>query len=158
MRKLFAALAISLVAQQAYALDERTAIRIVRNYSETIACQLEEVTYKAFEIQSGDPDSNSLGSIYLVHWQGDIGCAGGNGTVTNNFSVVEHRGFISADPIVVTDYKFPEIPLVSVTDISVEDGVIRIDGFRYGPNDGQNRPSKRAVYHVSFDGNSFSIK
>ena len=157
MRKLVIALAISLVAQQAHALDERVAAKIVRNYSEAIACQLEEAKYDAFEIQQGDPESNGLGAIYLVHWQGDIGCSGGNGTITDNFSVVEHRGFTSADPIVVTDYEFPTLSVSTVTDISEENGLLRITGLRYGPNDQQHRPSQRVVYRIKFDGNAFLI-
>ncbi|WP_454258362.1 hypothetical protein [Pseudoxanthomonas mexicana] len=155
MRKLVVALAVSLVAQQAHALDERVASKIVRSYSETTACQLEETSYKAFEIQQGDPESNGFGAIYLVHWQGDVGCSGGNGTVTDNFSVVEHRGFTSADPIVVTDYEFPELSLATVTDVSAENGVLRITGLRYGPNDQQHSPSQRVVYRIKFDGTAF---
>ena len=158
MRKLVIALAVSLVAQQAHALDERTASKIVRNYSETVACQLDEASYKALEIRQGDAESNGFGSIYVVHWQGDIGCAGGNGTVTNNFSVVEHRGFMSADPIVVTDYAFPELSLVTVTDVSAENGLVQITGLRYGPNDGQHRPSQRVVYRIKFDGTAFVME
>jgi len=155
MRKLVVALAVSLVAHQAHALDERTASKIARNYSEAVACQLEEASYKALEIQQGDPESNGFGSIYLVHWQGDVGCAGGNGTITDNFSVVEHRGFMSADPIVVTDYEFPELSLAAVTDVSAEKGIVRITGLRYGPNDEQHRPSQRVVYRIKFDGSAF---
>ncbi len=158
MRKLVVALAVSLVAQQAHALDERTASKIVRSYSEAVACQLEETAYKALEIQQGDPESNGLGAIYLVHWQGDIGCAGGNGTVTDNFSVVEHRGFMSAPPIVVTDYEFPELSLATVTDISLDNGLVRITGLRYGANDGQHRPTQRVVYRIKFDGNAFVME
>lgn len=155
MRKLVVALAVSLVAQQAHALDERTASKIVRNYSEAVACQLEESSYKAFEIQQGDVELNGFGSVYLVHWQGDVGCSGGNGTVTDNFTVVEHRGFMSADPVVVTDYEFPDLPLATVTDISADSGLVRITGLRYGPNDEQHSPSQRVVYRIKFDGSAF---
>ncbi|MGB3393786.1 MAG: hypothetical protein WA956_00350 [Stenotrophomonas sp.] len=155
MRKLLVAIAACLVAQQAHALDEYTASRLVRNYSEAVACQIEDSSYKAFEIQQGDPESNGLGAIYVVHWQGDIGCSGGNGTVTDNFSVVEHRGFMSADPVVVTDYGFPQLPLAAVTDISAENGRLRITGVSYGPNDQQHRPTKKAIYRIKFDGDSF---
>ena len=155
MRKLVVALAVSLIAQQAQALDGRVATKIVRGYSEATACQLEDTSYKAFEIQQGDVESNGFGAIYLVHWQGDVGCSGGNGTVTDNFSVVEHRGFTSADPIVVTDYDFPELSLATVTDISAENGVVRITGLRYGPNDQQHNPSQRVVYRIKFDGAAF---
>lgn len=157
MRKLLFVLMLSLVAQQAHALDERSASRIVRNYSETVACQIDETTYKAFEIQQGDTELDGFGSLYVVNWQGDIGCAGGNGTVTENFSVVEHRGFISAEPIVVTDYNFPELPLVTITDLTVEAGLLRISGLRYGPDDRQHNPTQKVVYRVKFDGTEFAM-
>ena len=155
MKKFVLALVASFAAQQAHALDERSATKIVRSYSEATACQLEGTSYKAFEIQQGDPESNGFGGIYLVHWQGDVGCSGGNGTVTDNFSVVEHRGFTSADPIVVTDYEFPELSLATVTDVSAENGLVRITGLRYGPNDQQHSPSQRVVYRIKFDGSAF---
>ena len=157
MRKLLVLSVAALVAQPALALDDRSAARIVRNYSEAIACQIEYTDYKALEIQSGDPESNGLGAVYVVYWQGDIGCAGGNGTITQNFSVVEHRGFMSADPVVVTDYDFPELNLVAVTDLSVNQGLLRIEGLQYSANDHKLNPSQRVVYRVKYNGESFVI-
>ena len=155
MKKLIFALVVSFVAPQAHALDESVATRIARSYSEATACQLEEATYKAFEIREGDLESNGLGAVYLVHWQGDIGCSGGNATISDNFTVVEHRGFSSAEPIVVTDYEFPELHLAQVTDVSAENGLVRIAGLQYGPKDEQHRPSQRVVYRIKFDGAAF---
>ncbi len=158
MRKLIVALAVLLITQQAHAHDEYTASKIVRNYSEAIACQLYDTSYKALEVRQGYPDLNGLGTVYLVHWQGDVGCSGGNGTIINNFSIVEHRGFMTADPIVVTDYEFPEISLVIVTDFSVENGLVRISGLRYGPSDERHHPSQRVEYRIKFDGNAFVME
>lgn len=155
MNKFVFASVVSLFASQAHALDERVATKIVRSYSEATACQLDEAKYKAFEIQEGDLESNGLGAMYLVHWQGDVGCSGGNATISDNFTVVEHRGFSSADPIVVTDYEFPELRLAHVTDVSAENGLVRIAGLQYGPNDEQHRPSQRVVYRIKFDGAAF---
>jgi hypothetical protein len=153
MSTLVAVLAMSLSAQ-AHALDDQIAERIVRNYSRAIACQISHTSYKAVEIQQGGPDPKDLGTVYVVHWKGDIGCVGGNANITENFSVVEHRGFTSATPIVVTDYDFPELPLISVTEVSAENGLLRIVGLRYGPND-QDHPSQRVVYRLRFDGSGF---
>src|SRR5688500_10521945 len=77
MSALVAVLAMSLSAQ-AHALDDQIAERIVRNYSEAIACQISHTSYKAVEIQQGGPDPKDLGTVYVVHWKGDIGCVGGN--------------------------------------------------------------------------------
>ncbi len=96
-----------------------------------------------------------MGAMFVVHWAGDIGCAGGNGTITDNFTVVEHRGFASAAPIVVSDYEFPALQLASVTRFAAEKGGIRIEGLAYGPKDSPHQPTKRVVYRVRFNVTSF---
>ncbi len=139
----------------ALALDARQAVRIVRNYSQAIACQLEETDYKAVEVRAGDAELGGYGALYVVHWAGDVGCAGGNGTVLDNFTAVEHRGFMSSNPVVVTDYEFPELRLNRVIGFSVSKGVMRIEGLAYGANDEQHRPTQRVVYRIRHDGDRF---
>ncbi len=154
MKKSFlASLAVmtALFSLPAAALDAKQAVRIVRSYSAAIACQLDETDYKALEVRAGEADMDGFGALYVVHWQGDVGCSGGNGTVMDNFTVVEHRGFISAAPVVVTDYEFPELRLSHVTGFTANKGVLRIEGLAYGRNDAQHNPTQRVVYRLRFD-------
>ncbi len=164
MKKIVIGLFVSACALQAHALDERTASRLVRDYSETIACQLDDRSeyqknqYKAIELNNGAPDLNGFGAQYIVYWEGDVGCSGGNGSISPNFTIVEHRGFMSASPIVVTDYKFPDLDFVQLTNISGSNGVVQIEGVTYGPNDQQHYPQKQVAYTVKFINGEFKIQ
>ena len=138
-------------------LNADTASKVVQAYSKAVACQLDDSTeYKPVEIRAGDPELDGLGALYLVLWNGDFGCMGGNATVLPNFTLVEKRGFSSADPIVVTDYEFPEPSLKVVTDLTVKDGLIRITGLEVGEDDDMNNPTHKATYQIQFDGEKFS--
>jgi hypothetical protein len=155
MKRIVIASIITFTAFSAFALDEKSAIKIARNYSESIACQLEETQYEAAQVNEGDSEQDGFGALYVVYWTGDVGCSGGNGTVMPNFTVVEHRGFTSADPIVVTDYEFPDLRINNVTGFSSKNGVLRIEGLAYGKNDQQGQPNQRVVYRLRFDGDKF---
>ena len=109
MRKIIIAASFSLIASSAMSADERTAANIVKKYSETIACQIQEVQYqknqyKAVKIIQGDKELGGLGDLFVVYWEGDVGCMGGNGTVVPNFTVVEQRGFSSVPPVVIKTF------------------------------------------------------
>lgn len=164
MKKIAVGLLASVCALQAHAFDERAASRLVRDYSEIIACQLDDISeyqknqYKAIELNNGDPEMNGYGALYIVYWEGDVGCAGGNGTIIPNFTIVEHRGFMSASPVVVTDYKFPDLDLVELKNISGSNGVIQIEGVTYGPNDKQHHPQKQVTYTIKFVNGKFKIQ
>ncbi|MDZ4202856.1 MAG: hypothetical protein U1C96_12015 [Gallionella sp.] len=161
MKRSIVFLFIAAITMNAYAADERDASRIVKKYSEAVACQLEGVgdyqknQYKAVKINSGEADLGGLGAMFVVYWEGDLGCAGGNGTVLPKFTVVEHTGFSSADPVVITDYKFPEIDLVRLTSISAKNGQLIIKGVTYGPKDRQNSPTKAVSYALKLVNNEF---
>lgn len=64
-------------------------IKVATQYASSIACSVSDITasdiaalipYTAFE--------NRYDARYAVFWQGDIGCSGGSGTVSNNISVI----------------------------------------------------------------------
>ncbi len=141
----------------AHATGESYASFLVRDFSETIACQINDydddrkVLYKAVQLEEGAPDLNGIGSVFVVYWEGDVGCWGGNGTVTPNFTVVEHNGFASADPVVRLDYKFPDLDLVWVESLSVENEALIIEGVTYGPQDHQHAPTKGVTYILRLD-------
>ncbi len=143
-------------AVASYSADERTAAAVAKKYSEAIACQLVEKEfqrnqYKAVKVVAGDKDLGGLGDLYVVYWEGDSGCSGGNGTVQPNFTVLEQRGFSSVDPVVVTDYQFPELELVRLTSLTGKNGQLQISGVMYGPTDNQGVPTKKVSYTLRFD-------
>lgn len=152
MKKLLLGVVVSVAALNANAFDERDASRLVRNYSEIVACQLDDAAeyqksqYKAIKLKDGDPEMYGLGELYVVFWEGDVGCSGGNGTITPNFTIVEHSGFGSANPVVVDSYKFPDLDLAKLTGISGENGLLKIQGLAYGGSDMQHNPSKKVSY------------
>lgn len=139
-------------ALQSFAYDERDASKLVKKFSETIACQLGDDLkdqYKSVKIAADDKDIG-MGAMYVVFWYGDVGCSGGNGTVTPNFTVVEHTGFSSTAPIVMLDYKFPDMDLVFLSSFTAQNGILNIKGVTYGPNDNQHQPKKSVSYRLKF--------
>ena len=156
MNRLVIALTLVTTSIAATASDNRSAAAVVKKYSEAIACQVVDVRddknqYKTIELIAGDKELGGMGSVHIVYWLGDVGCAGGNGTIVPNFTVVEHNGFMSATPVVVTDYKFPEIDLVQLTSLTSKGGALIIQGLTYGSNDQQHRPQKRVSYTLKVD-------
>ncbi len=140
----------------AFAADERTASAVAKKYSEAVACQIVEKEfqrnqYKAVKVLAADKEMNGLGDVFVVYWEGDFGCSGGNGTVRPNFTVVEQRGFSSVDPVVATDVAFPEIELVRVTSMTGKNGLLQISGVAFGPKDDQGIPTKKVNYTLKLD-------
>lgn len=149
-------LSLAAIATSTFGADERSVANVVKKYSEAIACQIQEVQYqknqyKSVKVLQGDKELGGLGDIYVVYWEGDVGCAGGNGTVTPNFTVVEQNGFSSVPPVVVTYYKFPELDLVRITGFTGKNEQLLISGVTYGPNDQQGYPAKKVSYTLKLD-------
>lgn len=144
-----------------FAADERTAAAVVKKYSEAIACQISEPAvqrnqYKTVKIDAGMTDLGGLGAKFVVFWEGDVGCAGGNSTVVPNFTVVEQSGFTSVPPVVMPNYKFPDIDIVKVTNIvSNKDGILLISGLAYGAKDQQHVPTKKVGYALKLVDDQF---
>ena len=139
----------------AYSADERAAAAITKKYSEAVACQIVEKEfqrnqYKAVKVVAGDKELDGIGDVFVVYWEGDTGCAGGNGTVVPNFTILEQRGFSSVDPVVVTDAQFPDLDLVRLTSLSGKNGQLQISGVTYGPNDQQGDPKKKVSYTLRY--------
>ncbi|MHB0776565.1 hypothetical protein [Halomonas sp. WWR20] len=152
-----------MVSIDTYAFDEADASRLVQRFSETVACQIPNsaestpLQYKAVQVRQGMDEVDGFGAQYIVYWEGDYGCYGGNGTQRPNFTVVERSGFGSADPVVKTEYTMPELDLVRVTDFHVgeSEGGVHIEGVAYGPDDRQHDPSKPVVYDVELGFSGF---
>ncbi|MET3515624.1 hypothetical protein ABIC63_003408 [Pseudacidovorax sp. 1753] len=160
MKKLSVFVLSLLAAVGCKAADLKEVSRIAKRFSETVACQLEDVAgqkdqYKAVKVKPGLSPGDNLGEIYVVYWQGDFGCSGGNGTITPNFTVIEQAGFSSTAPTVQLDYKFPQFDVAVVTGISGGNGQLVIKGLAYGPNDRQHVPSKPVSYTLKLVDRAF---
>lgn len=164
MRKSIFCLALAVASMGAQAADERDASLLVKKYSETVACGLEgseelnENQYKAVMVKPGFADLGGMGAVFVVTWSGDTGCYGGNGSAVQNFTVVEHSGYSSADPVVKLDYKFPELPLAGLTSMSGGDGLLVINGVTYGDSDRQHQPTKVVNYTLKLVENEFVMQ
>lgn len=162
MKRLLLTCLVSSLSLNSFAADESVASDIVKQYSQTIACQLvdnedyQKNQYKAVRIRSGFEETGGMGEIFVVYWEGDVGCSGGNGTVSANFTVVEQSGFSSVPPVVKTDYKFPQMELVRLTEMTGGDDRLLIKGVAYGPEDRQHRPSKEVTYVLELEGYEFT--
>ena len=157
MRKLALSALLGLLSLSTFALDAKQASQITKKYSELVACQISDASdqksqYKAVKLSG---DGKEIGTTYAVFWQGDVGCSGGNATVNPNFTVVEQRGFESVDPVVATDYTWPELDLVIVTEFTGANGILKITGITYGAKDRQGWPKKPVSYTLKLDGNKF---
>lgn len=160
MKNLFILPVLLVLASSSYAADERTASAVAKKYSQAIACEISDSTiqknqYKTVKIDSGMADIGGLGAKFVVFWEGDVGCMGGNATVVPNFTVVEQSGHSSVPPVVRPDYKFPELDIVSVTNIATKDGLLIINGVTYGPKDQQHKPTKAVRYVLKLIDNQF---
>jgi len=153
MKKNFAALVILSVFSNAYAFNESDAAKLVKSYSQTVACQLEETKYKAVKVSGKPGETEEWTDQYVVLWDGDFGCAGGNGTVVPNLTVVEVHGF--STPVVLPDYKTPELPLVQIDKFSGKDGSITLGGLGYGDKDQQHEPTKRLSFTLKLGKSGF---
>ena len=153
MKKNVAAFAILAVVSNAYAFNESDAAKLVKSDSQTVACQLEDTQYEAVKVSGKPGETEEWADKYVVLWNGDFGCAGGNGTVVPNLTVVEIHGF--STPVVLPDYKTPELPLVEIDKFSGKDGSITIGGVGYGDKDQQHAPTKRFSFTLKLGKNGF---
>lgn len=161
LKKIFLLPVLLTLASSGFAADERTASAVAKKYSQAIACQISDSTvqknqYKAVKIDAGMSDLDGLGAKFVVFWEGDVGCSGGNATVVPNFTVVEQSGFSSVPPVVIPDYKFPDMDIAQLTNmVANKDGILIISGLAYGPRDQQHTPTKAVRYALKLVGNQF---
>ena len=127
-----------------YALESRdTAINLVKNYSSTVACSINETSFKATKI------NNDYDSDFLVYWEGDQGCNGGRGTVNSIYNVVVNAAF--GTQVVLPMVKQPEIDLICIDRMETKGDEIYLYGFSYGKGDLQSSPSTKTVYRIKYD-------
>lgn len=155
MKIFFAAAIFTLLFSNAQAFTEGDAAKLVKAYSKTVACGVEESKYQAIQI-SGTPGDSFMGDSYLVLWSGDFGCSGGNASIFPQFTVVEIREH--STPVVIPDYKVPSIDMTQVTKITYRDKKVILEGI---VNTGDpKRPTKKStqVFKVTGSGEITSAK
>lgn len=149
MTRLLLAFAL-LGSHQTLAFDTQAANGLVKRYAETVACSINPEAFKAVKV-SGEPNSSQMGDEYAVYWEGDMGCAGGRGSVGAQLTIVRKNGL--EEPVVDPFKKASDLNLVCADQISVKDGVIILSGTTYGANDRQSQPKKpvEVSLKVGFD-------
>ncbi|CAH1569177.1 hypothetical protein [Vibrio rotiferianus] len=137
---------------------QMAASKLAKKFSSTVACNVNEDSFKAVKVVTkGENIEDNLGDKYIIYWEGDLGCSGGNGSVNPHFSIVEVSSFKRL--VVVPDIKQPELDLVCVDKVKVQDELINILGVTYGESDHQHSPSEKIQYVLKFNDtkNSFEI-
>lgn len=138
MFKYFALLPLFAV-QNVFASGTQSAISLVKQYSTSVACSVNPASFKAVQT-IGESGRENVGDEYVVYWEGDIGCFGGNGSISGFLSVVRKNGF--GQPLVEPYIKSPDIQMVCADTIAVENGLITLSGITYDDDDSQHSPSK----------------
>lgn len=143
MKRMLSTLFI-LTSLNAFALTEESkAVDLVKKYSSTIACSVNEDSFQSVRISS-DYDEYSI-----VYWEGDVGCGGGSGTMSGVLTVVGNSRW--GELFVLPEIELPKIKLVCADSINSRDGLIDINGIAYGPNDHQRAPNHKLQYTLKLD-------
>ena len=110
-----------------------TATEVVRRYSRTVACQIDEPgpgyrQYVTISLEPGLPEG--IFGVWLVGWTGDLGCMGGNGTQGVQMALVQQNGFSRrvVSPVVVDDEPLPGLLMNGLRDVQFSNGVLTVRG------------------------------
>jgi hypothetical protein len=156
----FALVVLSAAASQAQTGDDSLTVdeitqkvsESVDHYTAAIACERGPVEPKdiAALIPYGKTEADDLTQAeYAVIWQGDIGCAGGSGTISANIAVVKvsHWGVFLVDPRWSSPIaKFD--PPVKYIDrlLGNTRNTLVLEGVTYGDDDATCCPSVRVRF------------
>ena len=132
-----------LMSLSAYATPKDKAINLVKKYSSTIACSVNDNSFQSVTLGSG------YNEHAIVYWEGDIGCGGGSGSMSGALTVVGKGRW--GQLFVLPKIELPKIKLVCADSISSHDNLLVINGIMYGPNDHQRTPSHKVQYTLKLD-------
>lgn len=123
-------------------------------YASGISCV--EIPAQAKDIAVLVPHRNdySTDGKYAVFWAGDIGCAGGSGTVSFNLAIVRVGAGSNfyVDPAASSPIINLEFPTRGLERIAGKtQNTITVDAAEYGPNDANCCPSVRSRYTLRAD-------
>jgi len=137
-------------AQNVFASGTQSAISLVKQYSTTVACSINPASFKAVQTV-GESGREDVGDEYVVYWEGDLGCFGGNVSISGFLSVVRKNGF--GQPLVEPYIKSPDIQMVCADKIAVKNGLITLSGITYDDDDSQRSPSKpiEVIFKTDYD-------
>lgn len=104
---------------------------VVRRYSKTVACQIDEASpspYVTIQLEPGG--DNDFGAVWLVGWTGDMGCMGGNGTQLVQMTLVMQNGYTNqvVSPVITNAKPMPKLLMGTLLELSFQDGVVTIRG------------------------------
>ncbi|ENM5748073.1 hypothetical protein V9R52_003966 [Vibrio mimicus] len=135
---------LMLMSLNAYsASEDENPINLVKKYSSTIACSVNDNSFQSVEITS-DYDEYTI-----VYWEGDIGCSGGSSTMSGALSVVGKGQW--GEFFVLPKIDLPNIKLVCADSITSDNGFLNINGIAYGPDDHQRSPNHKLQYTLKLD-------
>ena len=143
MKKIVSCLILFSISTFAATSEENNAIKLVKKYSSTVACSINTQSYKAIKSTIDYED------YYVVYWEGDLGCSMGRGSINGQFTVVRNTRF--GDQYVLPQVQQPEIDLVCVDSMIVNNEEVAIYGVSYGENDHQSAPNKKIQYNVKLE-------
>lgn len=143
MKRIFATFLV-LTSLNALAVTEvSNAVDLVKKYSSTIACSVNENSFQSVKIGS-DYDEYSI-----VYWEGDVGCGGGSGTMSGALTVVGKGRW--GELFVLPKADLPKVKLVCADSITNSNDLLVINGIAYGPNDHQRAPNHKLQYTLKLD-------
>jgi len=143
MKKILAS-SLVLMSLNTYATsEEEKVINLVKKYSSTIACSVNDNSFQSVAIGSG------YDKYDIVYWEGDIGCGGGRGTMSGTLTVVGTGRW--GELFVLPKIDLPKVKLVCADTIKSHDGFLDINGIAYGPNDHQKVPNHKLQYTLKLD-------
>jgi hypothetical protein len=79
MKKILASCLVLISLNAFSSTEESKAIKLVKKYSSTIACSVNDNSFKSVRITSDHDD------YVIVYWEGDVGCGGGSGRARSHF-------------------------------------------------------------------------
>ena len=141
MRNIALTCLLVVLSMPALALESDGAQRMVQRYAELVACKTSSPgdyrrnEYKAVEIPLSMSEIPGADSLWVVYWEGNIGCESGPAAGPRFTAVIDSS--YAGRAIVKPMYTADTPGLVIVHDIASEDGFLVIDGLTYGSDDGR---------------------
>ncbi|MGF1705487.1 hypothetical protein [Enterovibrio baiacu] len=133
-----------LMSLNAYsAPEDENPINLVKKYSSTIACTVNDNSFQSVEITS------NYDEYTIVYWEGDVGCAGGSGSMSGVLTVVGKGRW--GELFVLPEIEQPNTKLVCADSITSDNGFLNINGIAYGPDDHQRAPNQKLQYTLKLD-------
>ena len=154
MNKIVAGISLALTCNYCLAFDNNDAINLVKKFSNTIACAVNDESFKSVKA-NGENGTTEYDDTYIVYWEGDFGCSGGNGAVSPTFSLVKLANFNK--PVVIPAVQQPNLDMVCVDTMTKYKDSIKISGITYSDSDSQHSPNQPVQYLLSVNDGKFEV-